>query len=75
MSVTVDARELQERLVEYVARAAAGERILVRGDDGLAVALGPAEAEAAPAEGQQPRRRRHASRRTVAEVLAEDRGA
>jgi antitoxin (DNA-binding transcriptional repressor) of toxin-antitoxin stability system len=74
MSVTVDARELQERLAEYLARAAAGERIVVRGEDGPGVALGPVEAEAAPADEQHPRRRRHASRRTVAEVLAEDRG-
>lgn len=69
------APELQERLAEFLARVAAGERILVRREDGVGVALGPAEAEAERAEVHQLRRRRHATHRTVAEVLAEDRGA
>ena len=75
MSVTVDAQELQERLAEFLARAAAGERILGRREDGVGVALGPADVEAERAEVHQLRRRRRASNRTLAEVLAEDRGA
>ncbi|MEX1163829.1 MAG: hypothetical protein WEB03_09630 [Nitriliruptor sp.] len=75
MAITIDAAQLQARLEEFLARAARGERIVVRGEDGRSVSLGPAETAATaevPATGV---RRRHRSARTVAEVLAEDRGA
>jgi len=75
METTIDASQLQARLEEFLARAARGERIVVRGADGRSISLGPVDTapavDASPAGG----RRRHRSARTVAEVLAEDRGA
>jgi antitoxin (DNA-binding transcriptional repressor) of toxin-antitoxin stability system len=73
MPTTIDRAELEARLDEFLARAAAGERILVRDAAGHIVALGPAE-EGRPVR-PGPARRRHRGRRTIEEVLAEDRGA
>lgn len=73
MPVTIKVEELQRRLEEVLARAAAGERFIVPAGDGREVELGPAAGEAEPLA--PVARRRHLSRRTVAEVLAEDRGA
>jgi hypothetical protein len=74
MAVTIEPEELQRRLEEVLARAAAGERFIVPAGEGRDVELGPA----APREADPAKpvvRRRHHSRRTVAEVIAEDRGA
>lgn len=68
MATTIDRSELQARLDEFLARAAAGERILVRDGRGSTVSLGPAD-------GPVSKRRRHYAARTIEEVLAEDRGA
>lgn len=75
MATTIDHTQLQARLDEYLARAAAGERILVRGEDGRTVVLGPGQEPAAPETTGPVTRRRHPSTRTIADVLAEDRGA
>lgn len=73
MSVTIGLRELRERLEEFLGRAGRGERIVVRPDGGEPVVLGPAGDEARR-EDVQVVRRRYRSERTVAEVMAEDRG-
>jgi antitoxin (DNA-binding transcriptional repressor) of toxin-antitoxin stability system len=73
MAVTIQPEELQRRLEEVLARAAAGERFIVPAGEGREVELGPvAERVPAPPSGA---RRRHRGHRTIAEVLAEDRGA
>lgn len=74
MATTIDRAQLQARLDEFLARAAAGERILVRESAGRVVALGPVE-DARPDRPGPARRRRHRATRTIEEVLAEDRGA
>jgi antitoxin (DNA-binding transcriptional repressor) of toxin-antitoxin stability system len=68
MATTIDRSELQARLDEFLARAAAGERILVRDERGSTVSLGPADLPPA-------KRRRHEAARTIEEVLSDDRGA
>jgi antitoxin (DNA-binding transcriptional repressor) of toxin-antitoxin stability system len=74
MPKTIEAAELQQHLDEVLARAADGEHIVVRSADGREVTIGPRQR--VWREGpRQVRRRRHRSERTVAEVLAEDRGA
>ena len=73
MATTIDPTQLRARLDEYLARAAAGERILVRDQDGRTVALGPGDIDRPGQPGAV--RRRHRSARTIDEVLAEDRGA
>jgi antitoxin (DNA-binding transcriptional repressor) of toxin-antitoxin stability system len=75
METTIDTAQLQARLEEFLARAARGERIVVRGEDGRSVALGPVEPATAAGSSPDGVRRRHRSDPTVAEVLAEDRGA
>lgn len=75
METTIDTAQLQARLEEFLARAARGERIVVRGEDGRSVAFGPVEPATAAGSSPAGVRRRHRSARTVAEVLAEDRGA
>ena len=70
MSAVIDVSELRAHLEDFLARAQAGERILVRRPDGSRVVLGPADGG-----DPQERRRRYPSDRTVAEVLAEDRGS
>ena len=74
MATTIDRDQLQANLDQFLARAAAGERILVRDPDGTAVALGPA-GEQPPATQTATRRRRYRAHRTIASVFAEDRGA
>ncbi|MEX0869146.1 MAG: hypothetical protein WD011_05690 [Nitriliruptoraceae bacterium] len=73
MPETMDAEQLQRQLEDVLARAASGEYIVVRSADGREVAIGPRRG--ARRSGASPVRRRHPSDRTVADVLAEDRGA
>ena len=75
MATTIDPAQLHERLDEYLQRAANGERILVRGRTGRTVMLSPAEQSAAASEDARTvERRRHHSTRSIADILAEDRG-
>jgi len=71
---TINHAELQARLDELLARAASGERILVRDAAGHVAALGPADDDR-PVSPGPARRRRHRASRTIEGVLAEDRGA
>ncbi len=73
MATTIDRAELHARLDEFLARAASGERILVRDAAGHVAALGPADDER-PASPGPARRRRHRASQTIEAVLAEDRG-
>lgn len=75
MATTIDPDQLQARLDEYLTRAAAGERIFVRYEDGRTVVLGPGQEPTAPETTGPVTRRRHRSTRTIADVLAEERGA
>lgn len=75
MAIVIDADELRARLEEFLARAGRGERIWVRAESGEVVVLGRADSVAPPDSSVRTPRRRFRSERTVAEVLAEDRGA
>ena len=73
MAISIDLAQFRARLDEFIARAAAGERILVRNDVGHTVVLAPAELAGGTVA---PRtRRRYRAHRTIAEVMADDRGA
>lgn len=69
----IDAAELHRHLDEVLARAADGEVIVVRSKDGREVTIGP-QSVAGRTRRPSTSHRRHYSDRTVAEVLAEDRG-
>ena len=75
MSTTIDAEELHAHLGEYLERATRGEGIVVRHDAGGRRVL--VRLSAPPSASTRPPspRRRFASERSVAHVVAEDRGA
>ncbi|QBI20761.1 type II toxin-antitoxin system prevent-host-death family antitoxin [Egibacter rhizosphaerae] len=76
MSTTIDAQELRAHLSDYLERAAHGEEILVLQVDAGGRKLPVRLMAVRPEHGSSsPPRRRFRSDRSVAEVLAEDRGA
>ena len=80
MSTAIDARELHAHLREYLERAAHGEEILVRHHAGgrrvlVRLSVAPSAGAPSPDAPSASPRRRFASERSIAEVLAEDRGA
>lgn len=72
--MSIDVAELQRHLDDVLARAADGETIVVRSHDGREVTIGPHPTAAISRRSSVPRRR-HRSDRTIADVVAEDRGA